>query len=159
MLASLAVFATASPVSAVGYWNLPGTVCQCSGYGYGPGHHAKFVLGPITHHGCLANNEVRLPYAPQPPYGYYGCYDCGNDFGQSSVLAPSATQATEPMIAPQESLPTPLENEIISPSLEPEPVELESEAPPTSEAPSELPPPPPLVNPPARPLFDAPVEP
>ena len=63
--------------SAIGYYNLPGSFCQCFGYGKGAGYHACLVLGPSTAEGCCATNEVRLAYPPRPPYAYYGSYGCG----------------------------------------------------------------------------------
>ncbi len=61
---------------AIGYYNLPGSFCQSFGYGNGAGHHACFVLGPVSCAGFSATNEVRLEHPPQPPYGYYDY--CGN---------------------------------------------------------------------------------
>jgi hypothetical protein len=71
----------AGPASAGGYYNLPGSFCQCFGYGYGAGYHACLVLGPSTPSGFCVPNEVRLPYAPGPSYGCYGYGDCGSTNG------------------------------------------------------------------------------
>ena len=69
--------ATIPAASAAGYYNLPGSFCQCFGYGNGAGYHSCLVLGPSTWDGFCAPNEVRLPYPPQPPYAYYRNCQCG----------------------------------------------------------------------------------
>jgi hypothetical protein len=78
----------AAPASAVGYYNLPGTFCQCFGYGNGAGHHACLVLGPSTPWGCCATNEVRLPYPPQPTYDCSG----GAWLAEPTLLPPAGPQ-------------------------------------------------------------------
>jgi hypothetical protein len=140
-----AVFVAAEAAHAVGYWNVPGSTCQWWGYGCGAGYHAKFVLGPITVHGACAHNEVRLPYAPQPPYGYCGYNGCGCVDGQPSVL--------EPMVQPGYYSPAPVHGEQSMPALEPEPLELAPEAPPTDESSSVSP-----ATAPRNALFGPPVE-
>jgi hypothetical protein len=62
----------AEPAVAIGYYNLPGNLCQCFGYGNGSGYHSCLVLGPITPHGCCDPHEVRLACPPRPPYEYGG---------------------------------------------------------------------------------------
>jgi hypothetical protein len=136
--ALVAVLFAAGPAYAVGYWNLPGNTCQCWGYGWGAGHHACFVLGPITHNGAFAHNEVRLPYAPQPPYTCYGCDSYNYDFRQPSQFAPIQYQTVPQVVEPGFNEPTP---EMTSPTLAPDAL-------PMPEAPA-----------PSRPLFEAPVEP
>lgn len=161
VVALLIALAAGNQASAIGYWNMPGSVCQCAGYGWGAGYHAKFVLGPITAYDCCAHNEVRLPYAPQPPYACYGQYGCGCRYGQPSLLAPSDVPAESPTTTYEPISPTAAEQEPMSaPSMEPEPVELESESSPGADT-SAPPPPSPLPRAvaPSRPLFDAPVEP
>ncbi len=157
VVAMLAAFTSSEHVEAVGYWNLPGTVCQCTGYGNGAGYHAKFVLGPITAHDTFAHNEVRLPYAPQPPYPCYCQYGCGCGFGQQSVLPPNAMPAASPIPAYEEPVPMEVEPSA-APALEPEPVDMEPES--SSGADTSAPPPPPVLRSgtPARALFDPPVE-
>ena len=91
-LAALGVAGAVAPsASATGYWNLPGTICQCAGCGYGAGYHAPFVLGPIQPYGYCHHKEVRLPCPPRPPYLWHGCADggCAADC-QPSLFAPSA---------------------------------------------------------------------
>jgi hypothetical protein len=160
IIATLSVVAPSHQAGAVGYWNLPGNVCQLSGYGWGAGYHAKFVLGPIHCHGCCAHNEVRLPYAPQPPYSCYCQSGCGYGFGQPSVLSPSVAPAAAPATEYEVSVPVPVEveqNEL--PALEPDDVEMEPGASPAEDS-SATPPPPPASQPErsARPLFGPPVE-
>ena len=77
-LAAALTAATSEPARAIGYYNLPGSFCQCFGYGNGAGHHACLVLGPSTCEGFCATKEVRLEYPPQPPYGYYGSGPCNS---------------------------------------------------------------------------------
>jgi hypothetical protein len=91
-VAALAIAAAAAPsASATGYWNMPSTFCQCVGCGYGAGHHAPYVLGPITCHGYLNHKEVRLPCPPRPPYCWYGYADGGCSNGcQAPMFDPSA---------------------------------------------------------------------
>ena len=135
--ALVAVLFAPAAANAVGYWNLPGNTCQCWGYGWGAGHHACLVLGPIT---CdaFAHNEVRLPHAPQPPYACYHCDSYNYDFRQPSPFAPAEYQTSPQVMEPTFNEPTP---EMTSPILAPEPLPM-----PESPAPS-------------RPLFEAPVEP
>jgi hypothetical protein len=81
--ATALVMATAPQTAhAIGYWNMPGNFCQSWGYGWGAGHHACLTLGPITHEGLCAHNEVRLPCAPQPPYACYSDPGYNFDFRQ-----------------------------------------------------------------------------
>lgn len=108
---------SAAPAGAIGYWNVPGNVCQWWGYGWGAGHHACFVLGPVSQDGAFAHREVRLPYAPQPPYGY--C--CGGnfyyDFREPSQVMPAGYQP-----APHFAEPTPaLSPETLTPEVLPAP--------------------------------------
>jgi hypothetical protein len=66
-----------SRLQAAGYWNVPGTIAQRQGHGFGGGYHAPLILGPVTFDGWLLPNHVRLPYAPAPSCCYaHGC-DCG----------------------------------------------------------------------------------
>jgi hypothetical protein len=99
-----AVFAVSVPIapaSAVGYWNVPGNVAQWWGYGWGAGHHACYVLGPISHKGAFAHNHKRLPHPPQPAYG---CYDGG--FYNYDFRQPQQFMANEYMPSPQLAAPT-----------------------------------------------------
>jgi hypothetical protein len=161
VLGIVGALAAADSARAVGYWNLPGSGCQCWGVGFGAGYHAKFVLGPITWDECFAHNEVRLPYAPQPPYGCCN-YGYGYAYGEPSLLTPTAGPVEVPTLAPTsvpvEVIPTPAEPEPASQPLpEPEPVEITPEEAPAAEESSALPPPPPASVPRAA-LFDPPVE-
>jgi hypothetical protein len=141
-----ALFMAAEAAHAVGYWNVPGSSCQWWGVGFGAGYHAKFVLGPISIHECCAHNEVRLPYALQPPYGNCGCYGCGNTYVSPTML--------EPTVHSEHVLPAAEGTEPASqPAFEPEPVELGPEAPAASETSLDSP-----TNVPRSALFGPPVE-
>lgn len=89
MAAMFAVLSAAAPGYAIGYWNVPGNVAQWWGYGWGGGHHACLVLGPISHKGAFDHHQTRLPYAPRPTYGWCNGYSCNNDFHQSWMFAPT----------------------------------------------------------------------
>jgi hypothetical protein len=99
LFASLVV--AVEPAAAISYYNVPGSFCQCFGYGNGAGHHACLVLGPSTCEGFCSTHEVRLECPPQPPYGYYNCALYG--------AASQGTWINEPVpvqVAPQPA-PTP----------------------------------------------------
>lgn len=98
--AMLIAVATAPPAAATGYWNVPSSVCQCMGYGYGAGYHAPLVLGPISCDGWLARNEQRLPYTPCSPTAWYDCGDCGGNGRERSFVAPSILPPASPALAP-----------------------------------------------------------
>lgn len=102
---AIAVIAlTASPVAAVGYYNLPGNFCQCFGYGNGAGYHSCLVLGPSTCWGCCAPNEVRLDCPPRP--SGYGC-GCGYGYGGNDFAPVHYSPAPEPAASPTEYRPEP----------------------------------------------------
>jgi hypothetical protein len=141
--ALVAVASAATTVLAIGYWNVPGNSNQWWGYGWGAGHHACLVLGPSSCEDCLNHREVRVPYAPKPPYGAYGHCGYNYDFRQPTPYAPagysSESYETQPVTG-QEPMP-----EMMAPS-DPQP------------SPEPLPIPPEQGEPSPRPLFDAPVE-
>ena len=89
LIAILLATACASRTQATGYWNLPSTFCQCIGCGYGAGHHAPFILGPITGDGWLAANEYRLPYAPSSSCAGCGCDNNSWEFAQPTIMEPA----------------------------------------------------------------------
>jgi len=107
-LAIAFVSVTTESAWAIGYYNLPGSFCQCFGYGNGAGHHACLLLGPSTCEGFCATKEVRLECPPQPPYGYYGGGPCNsmthgtwlNDGTQLNDGAQFQPPAPEPTPAP-----------------------------------------------------------
>jgi hypothetical protein len=103
--ALFAILLVAAPAGAVGYWNLPGSFCQCFGYGWGAGHHASFVLGPITIDDCLAHNEVRLKHPPSPPCACYDYCDSYGSFCQPSMIEPAASPSTVYAPAPAATRP------------------------------------------------------
>lgn len=106
LLAAGALLVTpAERADAVGYWNLPGNVCQWTGCGFGGGYHACFMLGPIEPAGWGDPHEIRLRCAPTPACGGCSCGGCGcGDMGGREFAAPSSmwdyTQPTAPYHAP-----------------------------------------------------------
>jgi hypothetical protein len=94
------VTATIPAASAAGYYNLPGSFCQCFGYGNGAGYHSCLVLGPSTWNGFCAPHEVRLPYAPQPPYAWYNNCQCGPACGEPRFGEPTELPSPGPQYAP-----------------------------------------------------------
>jgi hypothetical protein len=98
------VAASASSAWALGYYNLPGSFCQCFGYGNGAGHHACLVLGPSSCHGFCATNEVRLECPPQPPYRYYAGGECNSMTRGTWLEGPEQIQRPLPQPLPE---PTP----------------------------------------------------
>jgi hypothetical protein len=117
----LVLLSTVKPALAIGYWNVPGNVAQWWGYGWGAGHHACYVLGPVSHKGAFAHHHRRLPYAPQPAYGCYDGCSCNYDFRQPSQFMQDeysqppqfGTPAPAPSSAPQS--PTLAPNELSIP--------------------------------------------
>lgn len=105
LFAAGSVLASASAASAIGYYNLPGSFCQCFGYGNGAGYHSCLVLGPSTCWGFCDSHEVRLPCPPQPPYGYYGSGYCNSDARGTWLEGQAPMQMTAPQPAPE---PTPM---------------------------------------------------
>jgi hypothetical protein len=94
-LAAMVVAEAAGTALAAGYWNMPGTIFQRTGHGYGGGYHAPFILGPIRLDGWCGPNEVRWPCPPGSSCGD-GTYGCGGRM----VEAPSKLEgvvATPPM--------------------------------------------------------------
>src|SRR5436190_10778379 len=81
------------PARAAGYWNVPGTVAQCIGHGYGGGYHAPLILGPIRCDCCGLGTPVRLPCAPSP---YYGCGSFGGSECGRMVEATSSMGSVVP---------------------------------------------------------------
>jgi len=105
---ALAVVATlAEAAGAAGYYNLPGSFCQCFGYGNGAGYHSCLVLGPSTGCGYCAPNEVRLECPPQPPYAYYGSVQCNSMNSGTWIQEPVQVQppSVEPTPAPSAARP------------------------------------------------------
>lgn len=96
--------ASASVALAIGYYNLPGSFCQCFGYGNGAGYHSCLVLGPSSCWGFCDPNEVRLPCPPQPPYDYYSGGSCNPDARGSWLEGQVPMQMTTPAPLPE---PTP----------------------------------------------------
>jgi hypothetical protein len=96
------------PAMAIGYWNVPGNVCQCWGYGNGAGYHAPLVLGPLSCKGCLAHNERRLPYAPAPPCYWMGCgSQSGCAIGEPSMLESEVMPEPTPAVLLAKPMPAP----------------------------------------------------
>jgi len=91
------------PAGATGYWNLPGSFCQCMGVGWGAGYHAPLILGPITCDRWCDHNEVRLRHSLASTCGCYGyggcgCHDCRPSRLEADVL-PRPVSAPVPVSA------------------------------------------------------------
>jgi hypothetical protein len=104
-VAFVATMATSAP--AAGYYNLPGSFCQCFGYGNGAGYHSCLVLGPSTCNGWCAPNEVRLECPPRPPYAYYGSPQCNSMNSGTWIQEPVQVEpaVAEPTPAPSAARP------------------------------------------------------
>jgi hypothetical protein len=98
------LMATNQPANAIGYYNVPGSFCQCFGYGNGAGHHACLVLGPSTCAGFCATHEVRVECPPQPPYSDYNYGQCKQGYSgeasQGSWIPEPAPMQVAPQVAP-----------------------------------------------------------
>lgn len=75
---------------AAGYWNLPGSLCQCLGCGYGPGYHAPMMLGPASHAGWCDHRVERLPYPPTPYRAWHDCQGASCGAATSPLFQPTA---------------------------------------------------------------------
>jgi hypothetical protein len=56
-----------SPALGAGYYNLPTSLPQCLGMGFGPGYHAPMLMGPMMKAPTSAQRVERLPAALTPP--------------------------------------------------------------------------------------------
>jgi hypothetical protein len=106
VVVSVNSLAAGQEAAAIGYYNLPGSFCQCFGYGNGAGHHSCLVLGPSTCAGFCSTNEVRLPHAPQPPCYQYGGCEYGAAAEASWMNSPTRLYPSGPEPLPE---PTPAE--------------------------------------------------
>ncbi len=61
---------TALPATAAGYYNLPTSLPQCLGLGYGPGYHAPLLLGRALRAETATQPVRRLPAPLSPPQAY-----------------------------------------------------------------------------------------
>lgn len=71
IILAIATAVVASPAFGAGYYNLPTSLPQYMGMGFGPGYHAPMVLGPMMKAGTAAQPVKRVPAAPASPYGGY----------------------------------------------------------------------------------------
>ncbi len=100
MVASFTIVAARSEMVEAGdYWNMPGTLMQRTGHGFGGGYHAPLMLGPIRCDVGGSSNVMRLPCAPAPYCGCGSCSDCA-DCGRM-IEAPSSMEGVVPTPAPQ----------------------------------------------------------
>lgn len=81
-----ALLLIAAPAPGAGWYNLPTSLQQCMGLGFGPGHHAPMLLGPVMKVPTSAQRIQRLPSAPQSA-GAHGC------FGAPGLIEPSGMGA------------------------------------------------------------------
>lgn len=75
--------------AAIGFWNMPGTFCQCMGYGNGPGYHAPLLLGPVSCDGFFAIDTHRLPAPPTAPRAWHVAAPAGCSAELSPLFQPS----------------------------------------------------------------------
>jgi len=90
-----------APAAAIGYWNMPGTFCQCFGCGWGAGYHAPLVLGPMSCEGFCGPDVVRLPSSPSAPHGWQASHSLHDGPMPSPMFAPS-------VLSPATANPTPV---------------------------------------------------
>jgi hypothetical protein len=112
------VAGSTSELSAAGYWNMPGTLAQRTGHGYGGGYHAPFILGPIQCDGWRAPNEVRLPCPPCPHCPYmYGCdCGCGRTMEAPSTIEDVVPVPQEPSAAKSVQSPVMVQSKVVAPA-------------------------------------------
>ncbi len=67
-------FGLTQQAMAAGWYNMPTSLMQCIGYGYGPGYHSPLILGPRMAAGIEAKRTVYVPRAPIS-------YPSGTSFG------------------------------------------------------------------------------
>lgn len=88
-LALVAVLTAGPAVHGAGYYNMPTSLPQCLGVGFGPGHHAPLVLGPWWKAKITAQRVQRLPAPLAPPVGCeFGAASCW-DAGYSHATSPA----------------------------------------------------------------------
>ena len=68
LVATIVVAASALPVHAAGYYNMPTSMQQCLGLGYGPGYHAPLLLSRSYKARIATQRVQRLPAPLSPPY-------------------------------------------------------------------------------------------
>jgi hypothetical protein len=69
LILAIAAAVLAAPASGAGYYNMPTSLPQCLGMGFGPGYHAPMVLGPMMKAGIASQPVKRVPAALAAPYG------------------------------------------------------------------------------------------
>src|SRR3954451_15675032 len=88
----IVVFYWGAVTQAVGYFNLPGTLLQYSGHGFGGGYHAPLILGPVQFAVWHLPNQRHVACAPAPICGCSTYGDCGGP-----LEAPSSIDGVVPM--------------------------------------------------------------
>ena len=139
---------------AAGFWNMPGTVAQRTGHGYGGGYHAPLVLGPVRCDGWGLGTPVRLPRAPSPYYGYGSYGECGRLVEATSSME-SVVPTIAPTQAPRPTAATPIETRTVEPAESAQATISESAV---QDPEPEIAPPAEQIVEPSRPLFDPPVQ-
>lgn len=72
--AAIALVLTSAPAFGSGYFNMPTSLAQCVGLGWGPGYHAPLLLGPC-YKARIATQDLRrlpAPLGPPPAAGFSG---------------------------------------------------------------------------------------
>lgn len=109
--------ATGGRCEAAGWWNMPTSLRQCLGYGFGPGYHAPMLMTPPCNSNVAAQGVIYRVHAPKPgpcsggfcgemtALGGYGHFDA-----PAHLPGPTYYQAapSEPTLAPPPSIVTPV---------------------------------------------------
>ena len=90
--------AAMAPAFGAGYYNMPTSLRQCLGVGFGPGYHAPMVLGPMWKARAAAQPVERVPAALAPPYGGFDAPAVWSD-------GPAVERWHGPMADPFQQLP------------------------------------------------------
>lgn len=88
LLTTVAVLVATGSASGAGYFNLPTSLQQCLGVGFGPGYHAPLILGPPWK-GVGAVQRVKRVWHPLKP-------PCHSGFAEPAVLGMSPASSYGP---------------------------------------------------------------
>mgnify|MGYP007073195355 CR=1 FL=1 len=69
-------------------FNTPSTLCQCAGFGVGPGYHAKMIVGPGNNFRTNPHGMTMLPGTPRANYTSCWCHASPGPGGTALTGAP-----------------------------------------------------------------------